>query len=136
MNLPFRSALLALHKSVGLASAAFLIVIGVSGSALVFENDIDRALNPAVSYVTPGRTRQSFEFLLARVRATYPADPVVGVRVGDTPDQVDEFSLRSRASAMVTPTPAPCSASAIARQVSRGGCTSSTRGSSPASSAS
>ncbi|MBW8861699.1 MAG: PepSY domain-containing protein, partial [Acidobacteria bacterium] len=103
MNSPFRSALLALHQWVGLASAAFLIVIGVSGSALVFENDIDRALNPALSYVTPGRTRQSFEFLLARVRATYPGDPVVGIRVGDTPDQADEFSLRSRASAMVDP---------------------------------
>jgi uncharacterized iron-regulated membrane protein len=41
---------------VGLASAAFLIVIGVSGSALVFENDIDRALNPTLSYVTPAAT--------------------------------------------------------------------------------
>ncbi|MBW8866383.1 MAG: PepSY domain-containing protein [Acidobacteria bacterium] len=98
-----RSALLALHQWLGLASAAFLIVIGVSGSALVFENDIDRALNPALSYVTPGRTRQSFEFLLARVRATYPGDRVVGIRVGDTQDQADEFSLRSRASAMVDP---------------------------------
>src|SRR3954470_18716072 len=98
-----RSALLALHQWLGLASAAFLIVIGVSGSALVFENEIDRALNPALSYVTPGRTRQSFEFLLARVRATYPGDPVVGVRVGETPDQAYEFSLRSRVAAMVDP---------------------------------
>src|SRR3982751_1587378 len=98
-----RSALLALHQWLGLASAAFLIVIGVSGSALVFENEIDRALNPGLSYVTSGQTRQSFEFLLARVRATYPADPVVGVRVAETPDQADEFSLRSRVSAMVDP---------------------------------
>src|SRR6476619_151392 len=100
---PNPALLLTLHRWIGLVSAAFLIVIGVSGSALVFENEIDRALNPALSSVLPGRTRQSFEFLLARVRATYPADPVVGIRVGETADQAYEFSLRSRVSAMIDP---------------------------------
>jgi uncharacterized iron-regulated membrane protein len=100
---PFRRTLLTLHRWIGLVSAAFLIVIGVSGSALVFETEIDRALNPALSYVTPGRTRQSFEFLLARVRATHPGDQVVGLRIGETPEQAYEFSLRSRLSAMIDP---------------------------------
>jgi len=100
---PLRRAVLKLHQLVGLASALFLIVIAVSGSALVFENEIDRALNPGLSSVSPGRTRQSFEFLLARVRATFPADQVVGLRVGEAPDQAFEFSLRSRISAMIDP---------------------------------
>jgi uncharacterized iron-regulated membrane protein len=44
-----RGALLVAHLWVGLSAAAFLTVVAVSGSALVFENEIDRALNPALS---------------------------------------------------------------------------------------
>ena len=103
MSPSVRRALLTLHQWVGLAAALFLIVIAVSGSALVFENAIDRALNPQLSYVTRGPRRQSFETLLARVAATYPDDRVVGIRVAEQPDQADEFSLRSRRSASIDP---------------------------------
>src|SRR5476649_2638660 len=98
-----RRWLLALHQWVGLAAGIFLIVISVSGSALVFENEIDRALNPSTSYVTPGGSPLAVETLIARVKALYPSDQVTGVRIADKPDQAYEFSLRSRQGAMVNP---------------------------------
>ena len=98
-----RRSLLTLHQWVGLAAGLFLVVIAVSGSALVFENEIDRALNPSTSFVTPGGQTLSIETLISRVQAAYPADRVTGVRIAEKPDQAYELSLRSRQSAMVDP---------------------------------
>jgi uncharacterized iron-regulated membrane protein len=100
-----RRALLLLHEWIGLLGAAFLIVIAVSGSALVFENGIDRTLNPALSYVPvpPGGQRLPLETLLAGVNGAQPDDPAGGVRIADAPDQSFEFSSRARRSTFVDP---------------------------------
>jgi uncharacterized iron-regulated membrane protein len=98
-----RRALLTLHRWTGLSSGLFLVVISVSGSALVFENDIDGALNRATTYVAPGGRPLPIETLISRVQAAYPADRIGGVRIGEAPDQAYEFSLASRRSAMVDP---------------------------------
>lgn len=98
-----RRALLVVHEWVGLVSALFLIVIAVSGSALVFENEIDRALNPSTSFVTPGGAPLPIETLVTSVLAAYPKDQVTGLRIADKPDQAYELSLKSRQSAMVDP---------------------------------
>jgi uncharacterized iron-regulated membrane protein len=99
-------AFLLAHQWVGLAAAAFLVVIAASGSALVFENEIDRALNPVLSYV-PNNDRRlrplPLEELVARVNAERPDDPVGGVRIADRPDQAYEFSSRVRRSTFVDP---------------------------------
>ena len=98
-----RRWLLTLHQWVGLAAGLFLIVISVSGSALVFESDIDRALNRSTSFVTPGAQPLPIETLVARVQASRPGDQVTGVGIADQPDRVYSFSLRSRQTAMVDP---------------------------------
>lgn len=103
MSPTVRRSLLTLHQWVGLAAGLFLVVISVSGSALVFENEIDRALNPSTSFVTPGGRPLSIEALIAGVQAAQPVDQVTGVRIADRPDQAYEFSLRSRRAAMVNP---------------------------------
>src|SRR3954469_2127664 len=92
-----------MHQWVGLAAGAFLVVIAVSGSALVFENEIDRALNPSASFVTPGARPLPLETLVARVQAASPEAPAVGVRIAEKPDQAYEISLRSRETATVNP---------------------------------
>ena len=72
-------------------------------SALVFENEIDRALNPSTSFVPPGAQALPIEALVARVQAAYPADQVTSVRIADQPGQAYELGLRSRQAAMVNP---------------------------------
>ena len=103
MSPTVRRALLTLHQWVGLAAGLFLIVISISGSALVYENEIDRALNSSTSFVTPGAKVLPIETLIARVQAADPRNPVTGVRIADAPDQAYELSLRSRQGAMVNP---------------------------------
>ncbi len=46
-----RKVILQLHLWVGLVVALLLFALGVSGTLLVFEDQIDRALNPQLSYV-------------------------------------------------------------------------------------
>jgi uncharacterized iron-regulated membrane protein len=98
-----RRALLTAHQWIGLFGALFLIVIGVTGSALVFETEIDRALNPAMSYVTPRGQRMPLETLVARGSAAAPTDVVTGIRIAEKPGVADEVLLESGELAMVDP---------------------------------
>jgi len=99
----FRRTLLTLHQWIGLAAGLLLIVVALSGSALVFENEVDRALNPGLSYVAPRERPLPIEALVARVIGAHPGEQVVSVRIAEQADQSYELSLRSRQSAMVDP---------------------------------
>ena len=67
-----RTLWLKAHRWVGLAIAAPLIVVALSGSVLVFEDALDRALNPRLSYVVPGDRSLSLDELARKARAAYP----------------------------------------------------------------
>ena len=97
-----KRSLLALHQWVGLAAGLFLIVISVSGSALVFESDIDRALNPSTSFVTPGAQPLPLETLVARVQAAFPKDRIGGLAIAEKPNRAYELSA-GRQSVMIDP---------------------------------
>src|SRR6266436_7337507 len=111
MSVTVRRSLLTLHQWIGIFAAMFLIVAGVTGSALVFEAEIDRALNPATSHVTPRGQRMPIETLVARVLAAAPKDvdtgmpkgAVTGIRIAEKPDIADEVLLESGLVAMVDP---------------------------------
>jgi len=92
---------LKLHQWAGLTGAAFIFVMGATGSALVFENAIDRALNPSTAYVTPAGRPLPLSTLVARANAVDPADPVGGIHVADQPDQAYELSARRRHSIFI-----------------------------------
>lgn len=96
-------ALLALHQWAGLAAAVFLFVLGATGSALVFENGIDRALNRSLFAVRPQGAPLPLSTLVARADAAQPADPIAGIRLADAPDQAYEFSSRVRRSITIDP---------------------------------
>ena len=83
--------LLFAHRWIGLTAAAFLIVIGLSGAAVVFENDIDRVLNPRLSYVTPSGAAAPVETLAASAASARPGDDIVGVRLPERPEISTEF---------------------------------------------
>jgi uncharacterized iron-regulated membrane protein len=87
----FRSILLKLHLYVALAIGLFLIVIGLTGASLVFEEKLDRALNPAVSYVEPQGSRLDIQDLLERVRSAEPSGRVTAVRLAAAPNQPLQF---------------------------------------------
>src|SRR6266487_2731327 len=92
---------LKLHLWVGLAGAVFILIMGVTGSALVFESAIDRVLHPSTSYVTPHGRPLPLAELVARANAADPADSVGGVRIAEKPDLAYELSSRVRRSIMI-----------------------------------
>ncbi|HEY2907484.1 MAG TPA: PepSY-associated TM helix domain-containing protein [Vicinamibacterales bacterium] len=92
---------LKLHQWAGLTGAAFIFVMGATGSALVFENGIDRALNPSTAYVAPAGRPLALSTLVARANAADPADPVGGIHISDQADQAYELSARRRHSIFI-----------------------------------
>jgi uncharacterized iron-regulated membrane protein len=98
-----QGAFFKLHQWMGLAAAALLFVLGITGSALVFENEIDRALNPSTSYVTPQGRLLPLSELVARANVAKLDDPIGGIRIADRPDQAYELTARIRHSVMVDP---------------------------------
>ena len=71
----------------GLVIGLPLVIVSISGAALVFEDDIDRALNPAVSFVTPGVQSLPVDELIAKARAAFPAAQLTSVTFPEKPDQ-------------------------------------------------
>jgi uncharacterized iron-regulated membrane protein len=50
-----RKIVLTIHLYLGLAAGIFLTILGLTGSVMAFEGDIDHWLHPDLWYVTPGR---------------------------------------------------------------------------------
>lgn len=73
----WRPVLLTAHLWVGMVAAPFLLVLGVTGAAMVFENEIDGALNAKVTRVSPGGPALSLAALQAKIDGTYPGYRIV-----------------------------------------------------------
>lgn len=67
-----RQLAFSLHRYIGVMLGLLLVVIGLSGSLLVFGNEIDRFLNPQLLQVTPQGQRVSIESVLKTAQQTYP----------------------------------------------------------------
>jgi uncharacterized iron-regulated membrane protein len=63
---------LTLHLWAGLIAALLLLLIGGSGALLVFEAQIDQALNPTLSYVSPAQEPISLKQLMGSLEEQYP----------------------------------------------------------------
>ena len=88
------------HLYVGLTIGLVLLVIALSGAALVFEDSIDRALHPALSYVTPGDHPLPLQELVARVKAARPSAQRGGISFPENPDQALQVSARTKQAAV------------------------------------
>jgi uncharacterized iron-regulated membrane protein len=74
-----RDALMVFHRWAALAATIFILIVAVSGSALVFEGAIDRALNPGLWRVAPTGAMLSVDTLVARARAAAPTAAITGI---------------------------------------------------------
>ena len=79
-----RTAFLKLHLWVGLAAALLVTALAISGTMLVFENEIDRALNPMMK-VAPQSGNLPIAAIVDRVRKQFNR-PVINVGMNPRPD--------------------------------------------------
>jgi uncharacterized iron-regulated membrane protein len=93
---------LTLHRWAALVSMVFIVIAALSGSALVFEGGIDRAMYPALWRVTAGERIVTLDSAVASAEHAVPRAPVTGVsfspggpivvQAGGTQVFVDPFS--------------------------------------------
>jgi uncharacterized iron-regulated membrane protein len=67
-----RKLVLTWHRYIGLTFGLLLVILGLTGSVLVFQRQIDYSLNPSLMQVAPEAERQSIDAVLASVGRVYP----------------------------------------------------------------
>lgn len=67
-----RSWALKLHQGIGIFIGLLLAIVGLTGSALMFIDEIEPLINPQVFRVTPQASQVSLESIWQTVRQTYP----------------------------------------------------------------
>ncbi|MEO7996401.1 MAG: PepSY-associated TM helix domain-containing protein [Gemmatimonadaceae bacterium] len=90
-----RRLLIVSHRWVALIVGLVLLITSASGAVLVFENAIDRALNPSLWHVTPSAAPLSIDTLAARVHAQLPGAPPASVNLSEEPDRAWTMSAGS-----------------------------------------
>ncbi|NKE73551.1 PepSY-associated TM helix domain-containing protein [Candidatus Manganitrophus noduliformans] len=74
-NVRLRKLWLKVHLYIGLLAGAVLVLIGLTGSVLVFDHAIDELLNPALLTVEGEGGYRSFDEIIAAARAGHPDSP-------------------------------------------------------------
>jgi uncharacterized iron-regulated membrane protein len=72
-----RRAILNLHLLVALFAGAFMVVLGVTGSIIEFEPELDRLFHPHLSFVIPGSRVLSLSEIGDAVSQRFGREPVV-----------------------------------------------------------
>jgi len=89
-----RRALFQVHLWVGLALTLYAIVIGVSGSALVFREQIEHALRPNLYHLAPTTQRLSLEQSVRQIQTTRQGWKAFAIRDFDKADQATTLLMR------------------------------------------
>lgn len=87
-----RKLIFDIHLWVGLTVGLLLVMAGLTGSILVFDEEIDAVLNPGLLSVTPGEERAPLQRVVASVAAAYPEHPVSYIRMPRGPSETYEVT--------------------------------------------
>jgi uncharacterized iron-regulated membrane protein len=84
-----RKFLLNVHLWVGLAACLLLFMLGLTGAALVFENNLDHVLNASLSYVRPQTQPLPLQHLTAVVAKRFPKARVSALQLSPSSPSTD-----------------------------------------------
>lgn len=96
----------AIHAAAGILVAGFLLVLSLTGAALVFADDAERVLEPATRVVEPAPPRAPLESLAALADRCFPEARLESVSIPSEPDAAAILRLREanvRLTAYVNP---------------------------------
>jgi uncharacterized iron-regulated membrane protein len=97
-----RRALLQVHLCLGLIAGLFLVILGLTGSVMAFEGDIDHWLHPAFWYVTEGRPLAEGDLIAGVERQLAPAR-VAAVEISQQRNLAQRMQLSDRSAVTVNP---------------------------------
>jgi len=72
-----RRLVLTIHLVLGLLAGTFMLLLGITGSIMAFEPELDRLLHANLSYVTPVGRALSLAEIGESVNREFPGEPVV-----------------------------------------------------------
>ncbi|MDP1679849.1 MAG: PepSY domain-containing protein, partial [Candidatus Nitrotoga sp.] len=82
-----RKIVFQLHLYTGLAIGLLLILSGLTGSVLVFREEIEALVYPELMNTVPRDERVSLQMVLETVQHAYPEDKPFFIRMPRTPEQ-------------------------------------------------
>lgn len=83
-----------LHRYTGLAMAGFLIIVGLSGSLLAFNSELEHAITPQLYAADTGGARLAAAALIAHAEALVPTAEVNYLSLGDAESVLASMSPR------------------------------------------
>lgn len=90
-----RRFVFALHLWVGLVLGLHFALLGLTGSLLVFHNEVDALLNPQILRVTPSEQRASADAILSAVKQAHPGAKIDRVVMPSDSLEVCEVRFKS-----------------------------------------
>src|ERR1051325_4730638 len=98
-----RNLLLKLHLYTGLVAAVFLVILGITGTIMAFEGDIDHWLHPGVWYVQPAARKLPQLDLVRRVQERLAPARVAGIQMFRDPRLAQVMQMSDRATVVIDP---------------------------------
>ncbi|MBR8835870.1 MAG: PepSY domain-containing protein [Stigonema ocellatum SAG 48.90 = DSM 106950] len=96
-----RTSVLTIHRSIGVVLGLVLLVIGLTGSTLVFYRELDQLLNPQLMQVVAQGKRLSPEVVLNTVRTTFPDMKLNTIILPRTSEGVYKVGLSSNSDELI-----------------------------------
>ncbi len=98
-----RKLLLNLHLYLALVVGLFVVVIGLSGSIIAFEPELDRLLNPSLFHVSAQGRTMSVDDLFQAAAKAYPGQKVATLRLPQSADDSVQFNVKGPKQVFMNP---------------------------------
>jgi uncharacterized iron-regulated membrane protein len=98
-----QSVLLKIHLYLGLAAAIFLLILGLTGSIIAFELEIERWAHPSLWYAKVGSSLLPEQDLVQVVERQYTPARVTAIQIPRQADVVQVMQMSDRSTVMVNP---------------------------------
>lgn len=93
---PMRKILLTLHFYVALIAGVFIVILGLTGSIMAFEQEIDHVFHRKLYNVTPQSRSLSLADIGPIVTRTFPGEPIRGFGIATEPGMSYQVATRKR----------------------------------------
>jgi uncharacterized iron-regulated membrane protein len=90
-----RRVIFNLHLYIGLAAGLFLLLSGLTGSMIVFRDEIEGLTHPELMETAPGEKRIPVQAVLDTVKRAYPEDKLLYLRMPRTPQETYVLRMNS-----------------------------------------
>src|SRR4051812_36247336 len=100
---PMRTWLFNLHLYLALVVGIFVVIIGVTGSIVAFEEDLDHFFNPRLFQVEVAGTRMPATDLFAAAASLFPEQKIASLRLPQSERQSVMFTVKGPRQAFLNP---------------------------------